>query len=265
MESIEGDVARPRATLSDGTSLAADLIVGADGVRSGVRRLAFGPDEKFWRYLGFCTAAFILPGAPPAGADTDAFSTLTEYDRQVGVYPIRGGRTATFFVHRAEERPASVSEPWARDELRRVYGDMGWVVPELLERMDDADAVYFDEVAQIEVEDWTRGAITLVGDAGYAVSLLAGQGASLAMAGAYVLAARLRGLEGDAPTAALRYADRFRPIAGRKQKAGRSMAHWFLPSGPVRMAVRDAVMRAAGWAPGRWILRRQFAGDGLPD
>ncbi len=260
VESMRQEGERVCVQLSDGSRETPDLVAGADGVHSKVRALVFGGEERFERFLGYHTAAAIID-EPPAGAPADAFATLTEPGRQVGIYPIRGGRMASFFVHRTDRRLEDLSSAARRDELHAVYGDLDWLVPELLRRWDRAPEVYFDEVSQIELPVWSRGRVVLVGDACQCVSLLAGQGASMAMAGAYVLAEELA--QGEVGAALARYELRLRPSIEHKQRAGRQIAGWFVPDSTWRLALRDIVLRASVWPLASRLLKRQIAGGSL--
>jgi 2-polyprenyl-6-methoxyphenol hydroxylase-like FAD-dependent oxidoreductase len=107
---------------------------------------------------------------------------------------------------------------------------------------------------------WSAGRIVLLGDACQCVSLLAGQGASMAMAGAYVLAEELAQAD-DVERALWRYQRRVQPSIVTRQASGRNIAAWFVPRGPVRLAVRDLFMRLSTWRPVARVLRRQLAGD----
>ncbi|MGE0353219.1 MAG: FAD-dependent monooxygenase [Gemmatimonadales bacterium] len=247
------------ATLSDGSAATYDLVVGADGIHSGVRALAFGPEASYARYLGHRTAAFVLPELPAGLKDPDAFATLTVPGRQVAVYPIRGGRAATFFVHRAPEPPADTSHPAALEELRAVYSRLDWIVPALLEAAGGV-SIYYDAVSQVVMPSWRSGRIVLLGDACQCVSLLAGQGSSMAVYGAWVLAGELA-RAGDVEHALGRYEARMRPAILKRQEAGRRMARWFVPDTRPRIFLRDLMMRMANWPLANRVLAHALASD----
>ncbi|MFQ5970733.1 MAG: FAD-dependent monooxygenase [Alphaproteobacteria bacterium] len=247
-------------TLTDGTSDAYDLLVGADGIHSHVRRLALDAGEEALRFLGFHTAAYVIDDNTLRDPNGGAFRTMTVPGRQVAVYPIRGGRLATFFVHDAERQPDGVAA--VGEVLRAVYGDLGWVVPDLLACLPADEHVYFDTVSQVVLDRWSRGRVTLVGDACQAVSLLAGQGASMAMGGAWALAAELREA-GSIEDALARYEARVKPAIERKQKAGRRMAKWFVPATRQRIALRDFMLRVSTKPGLSWLLRGILSGESI--
>lgn len=258
VESFEQDGTQVEAELTDGSTDTFDLLVGADGVHSHVRALAFGDEREFLRPLGYYTAAFVV-NDPDLGENfADAFYTLTVPGRQVAIYPIRGGKLATFFIHKIHQPLTDFSPESVIRELHAAYGDMDWVVPSLLERCGYGP-VYFDEVAQIRLPFWSGGRVVLLGDACQCVSLLAGQGASMAVAGAYVLTEELEASKGDIAGALVRYERRLRPDIEEKQAAGRRMARWFVPDGQVRLAIRETVMRLSAKPPASLMLKRQFA------
>jgi 2-polyprenyl-6-methoxyphenol hydroxylase-like FAD-dependent oxidoreductase len=115
-------------------------------------------------------------------------------------------------------------------------------VPDLLDRMPEHP--YVDLVSQVQLPAWFRDATVLVGDAAYCVSAIAGQGASLAVAGAYVLADELSNSPTDLQGALSRYEARMRPAVNSVQLAAIKIADWFVPPSRVRIAVRNAALRA---------------------
>jgi 2-polyprenyl-6-methoxyphenol hydroxylase-like FAD-dependent oxidoreductase len=130
-----------------------------------------------------------------------------------------------------------------RTALQAIYSNLGWLVPDTLAHCPDPPALYYDQVSQVEMQHWTTGRVGLIGDAGYAVSLLAGQGASLAVAGAHLLAAELA--KGAEVTEALScYQARMTAPVIQKQTAGRRTAAWLLPASPIHPLLRRLALRA---------------------
>ncbi|MET8147089.1 FAD-dependent monooxygenase [Actinoplanes sp. NPDC049668] len=230
-----------RCALTDGTTVAADLLVGADGIHSVVRKFTFGPDSEFLRFLGYHTAAYTFTDDALAGVLGDQFCLTDSVHRQLGMYRLRDGRVATFAAHRAPHLELPADPPAA---LRRQYATLGWVVPRALDSCPPAHRLYYDQVAQVVMPGWHRGRVVLLGDAACAVSLLAGQGASMAIAGAYVLA---RSITDGQPLAdgLRRYEAAVRPLAEQRQRAGRDAARWFVPASARQRAVRRTALRLA--------------------
>jgi len=150
VESLEDDGTRVCVTFNDRSTGAFDLLVGADGVHSRIRALVFGEEARFSRFLGYYTAAFIVDDPARLPIPGDAFSTMTVPGRQVAVYPIRGGRLATFFVHKAQRVIDDFSRTSMEKELRTVYGDLDSIVPSLLDQSRAVADTHFDSIMQIE-------------------------------------------------------------------------------------------------------------------
>ncbi|WP_406442403.1 FAD-dependent monooxygenase [Streptomyces sp. NBC_00631] len=231
-----------RVTLTDGSTLDADLLVGADGIHSTVRALVFGDEQRYVRHLGYHTAAFTFDDPETHAELGDRFCLTDTIDRQMGLYALRDGRVAAFAVHRAPD-PGLPDD--SRAALRREYGSLGWLVPRALANCPPPAQIYYDQVAQAVLRSWSRGRVVLVGDACQAVSLVAAQGASLAIAGAYVLADQLAGTR-RIEDALAGYERLWRPVAARRQRTARRIARWFVPESPRKQRLRRAALHLAG-------------------
>ena len=141
------------------------------------------------------------------------------------------------------------------------FGRSGWECPEILRRLDETERCYFGRMSQIhrgaERGAWSRGRVTLVGDAASCPSLLAGQGSSLAMTAAYVLAGELKRAGEDYASAFMRYEDLFRPFVEQKQKTALGNASSFAPASRFQLFVRNRAMSLFGWKPVmKFVARR---------
>ena len=228
------------ATLADGSRLRADLLVGADGLHSTTRRMIFGREERFRHDLDAFVVSFAMLDPPEELADRTTFLTLV--DRGAGIYPQRGGGLAVFFTFASRREPDPAREPVAA--LRRVYGDLGWAWPQVLDRSAVADDLFVDSISQIRMRTWSSGSVVLVGDAAWSVSLLAGYGSSLAVGGGDLLGAMLE-KHADVPAALAAWERQLRPLVVRQQRLGRRSRWLFLPRSRGALVARSAVVRLA--------------------
>ncbi|HEY6905738.1 MAG TPA: FAD-binding domain [Candidatus Acidoferrales bacterium] len=222
-----------------------DLVVGADGLHSRVREIVFGPENRFEKYLGCKVAALEVAGYRPR--DELVYVLHTEVHQQVGRFTMRGDRTLFLFTF-ADADPVGPGDLSAQKALlRKRFGKSGWECPQILDALDAANDLYFDRVSQIRMNEqeglWTRGRVTLVGDAASCVSLLAGQGTALAMVAAYILAGELHRSNGDYAEAFARYQSLFAPFVRDKQKAALRFAGFFAPKSKRSLFLRNQVIK----------------------
>ncbi|MCF3146799.1 FAD-dependent monooxygenase [Streptomyces platensis] len=178
-------------TFHGGSRRTYDLVFGADGLHSRTRELLFGPEEQFHRYLGYCFAGFTLPNTFGLSRETVMWNAPA---RAAALYAVGDTDDVHALLNFAHPEPPSDAfrNPEAqRDLVAAVFADAGWEVPGMLAALRDADDLFFDGVSQIRMPRWSSGRVALLGDAAYAPSFLTGQGSSLALVGAYMLAGSL--------------------------------------------------------------------------
>jgi 2-polyprenyl-6-methoxyphenol hydroxylase-like FAD-dependent oxidoreductase len=243
--------------LSSGSTRRFELVVGCDGLRSRVRECAFGAEERFESFLGYCAAAFVTDAYPHR--DPGVYVSFARPGRQISRYALHGDRTAFLLVFTREVCAPSHDLAVHKRVLRETFGDDGWECEEILERLEAAEDVYFDAVSQIRLPQWTRGRIALVGDAAYCPSLLAGAGAAFAMLGAYVLAGELRRTGGDHVAAFGAYERLLHPFIDAEQRKAVRFAGSFAPRTAAGLALRNLVLRLLRFQRlGVWYSRRMF-------
>ncbi|MBB2940372.1 2-polyprenyl-6-methoxyphenol hydroxylase-like FAD-dependent oxidoreductase [Actinoplanes lutulentus] len=208
-----------------------DVVIGADGLHSTTRRLAFGPEFAFVEKLGLHVATMRLGG--PA-EDPDEVLLYNTPGRLVSIHPARGEAIAAFIFR----TPTSADS--SKQLVIDAYAGAGWRVPELLERLKESDDVWSDAVSRVRLPSWSNGRITLLGDAASCVSLF-GDGSTLAMAGAHTLAEALTELP---PQAAFqRYESRHRTLVTPKQRTLRRTSALLVPATRTGLAARNTVAR----------------------
>ncbi|HTK66656.1 MAG TPA: FAD-dependent monooxygenase [Pseudonocardia sp.] len=237
-----------------------DLVIGADGLNSGIRSLAFAPEEVTRSHLGHYMSFFTVPnklnldrrmvlyGEPGRGA---AIRSIHDNDAAMGLLSFRSGP----IEH--DSRDVAAQKAIMRSRIEGMAWEASW----LLEQMDAAPDFYFDACSQIEMNSWSTGRVALLGDAGYCPSPLSGQGTALALIGAYLLAGELSAHPGDHTAAFAGYEGRFRSFVEASQKMGRSNAKMTEPDSRAAMWLQFAMMFAMVHMPGSaYVMRRMMKG-----
>ncbi|MFI5955197.1 FAD-dependent monooxygenase [Cryptosporangium sp. NPDC051539] len=229
---LNGDADGVDVTFERGAPRRFDYVIGADGLHSTVRRLAFGPEEQFVRHAGLYIATLPLAGKPPEPHDVVLYNVPR---RLVALHPARGEAGAAF-IFRGPPLPGSAYRSLGQQKqiVTTVYRGVGWRVPALLEQVSAADDLYFDAVSRVVLPRWSRGRIGLVGDAASCVSLF-GDGSSLAMAGGFTLASALASGAGFAG-----YQSEHEKLTAPKQRRIGIAAGFLVPKTRLGIATRNA-------------------------
>ncbi|HZX02553.1 FAD-dependent monooxygenase [Kribbella sp.] len=231
-------------TFESGLERRFDLVIGADGLHSNVRRLVFGPEEELQRPLGGYLAVYSMPDVFGLGNHTLAhFSVGT----LVGVYGVhQTGQVRAGFLFRGELTYDYRDKAQQKALLVREFRNYGWKVPELLEHLEAADDFYFDSIAQITLDSWVSGRVGLVGDAGYSPGPAVGGGTSLAVVAAYILAGELAAARSDLPSGLRNYERIIRPLVDSSRWLSPKVMSTVIPSSAlmVRLMPGAAAMLA---------------------
>jgi 2-polyprenyl-6-methoxyphenol hydroxylase-like FAD-dependent oxidoreductase len=263
---LHDDGAGVDVTFDSGEERRFDLVIGADGLHSNVRRLAFGPEESMRRPLGGYLAVYSMPPALGLG---DRMLGHLSVDKLCGAYGVyqTGQERATFLFRKREELRYDYRDKEQQKALLvKEFGDYGWKVPQLLEHLDTADDFYFDSITQITLDHWQRGRIALVGDAGYCPGPAVGGGTSLAMVAAYILAGELAAARSDPPSGLKNYEKAVRRHVELTRAIGPTTMRGIIPGGRAALELMPFAAAVVSKLPipvQRFIWSRNAAGKAL--
>jgi 2-polyprenyl-6-methoxyphenol hydroxylase-like FAD-dependent oxidoreductase len=223
-----------------------DLVVGADGLHSRVRSVAFGDEAEFVRYLGYHVSIFTIPNYLKLDHSGVYYGTL---GKKVGIFSggDPGEAKASFFF---------ASEPLGRRDteqqkaiLRHQFENEGWEAAQLMELMETAPDFYFDSVSQVKMGRWSAGRAVLVGDAAWCASPLSGMGTGMAVVGAYALAGELAAADGDYAAAFASYEQLMREFVRRCQGIADGGTDWFVPRTRFRLWLSQQMWKILPYTP----------------
>jgi 2-polyprenyl-6-methoxyphenol hydroxylase-like FAD-dependent oxidoreductase len=235
-----------------------DLVVGADGLRSTVRRLAFEPKQSPIHRLNYMIAAYSLPEPVPGYRLQDGL-TMAEAGRSAWVFPFADRPPAVLLSYRTDDVDAEFTRP-AIDSLRAAYGPeptgstLGW----LLDQFEKAPDHLFDSAEQVHLDHWHRGRVVLVGDAAWCLTVYSAMGASTGLAGADLLGTMLERHPHDVPRALQDWEDHLRPFIDHHLGSALSMRSFFTPGNRAELLLRSVMIRLARLPiAGRLLVKRR--------
>ncbi|MFF8280360.1 FAD-dependent monooxygenase [Streptomyces lateritius] len=250
-------------TFESGTRRRFDLVVGADGLHSNTRRLVFGAEERFKRYLGAYVSIFTAPNR----LGLTRWETYhARPNKLISVYSTAGQGAGTakncFVFASAEELSYDHRDTGAQKRLLAgAFAGDGWEIPRLLADAADADDFYFDAISVIEMDRWSRGRVVLLGDAAHCASPASGQGTGLALSGAFVLAGELAAAHGDHRVAFEAYEREMRPGVELNQRFAKGFAKEMTLSSRRKIALRMFMVRTLPRTPWKNLIAKKIRDD----
>ncbi|WPB77577.1 FAD-dependent monooxygenase [Archangium violaceum] len=223
-----------------------DLVVGADGMRSTVRRLVFGPHEDFLHPLNYMIAACVLRNPVPGYATHEGL-VLAEAGRSAWVFPFANHNPTLLLSYRVEDVAAQFrGRPI--ESLREAYGPekAGPVLSHLLDEFETADEYLFDSTNHVRMPSWHKGRVVLVGDSAWCLTLYSGMGASTGLAGGELLGNMLEKYPDDMERALSRWEEKLRPFIEDTQRDSLKARALFTPANEAQRIIRGATIRLMG-------------------
>lgn len=256
-------------TFQSGTTETFDVVIGADGLHSNTRRLILGPEDPLTRYLGYCYNGFTMPNFLELSHESVTYTPAP--GRYAVLSAVKDSPTLhAFLIFASEELPFSRHQD-AESQKRLTaekFAGIGWDVPKLVEAMQQADDLYYDVMSQIHLDRWSEGRVALIGDAAFAPSFLSGQGSSLALIGAYILAGELASRD-DPADAFAAYEKLMRPYAEANQNLAGEGTNVLLPRTQEDIDARDQALASLRYAhsapPPGYASREAHSSLQLPD
>ncbi|WP_086657446.1 FAD-dependent monooxygenase [Acetobacter orientalis] len=212
-----------------------DLVIGADGVRSTVRKLVFGPDEAFFHSVGTMLCAFPL-ARPVTGFKPGDGLMVADVKRTLTVFPLEGRPSTALFSYRTKN-PEKASKKDPLSTLRPIFADLdvGGIISKALEDLSATNDFLFDSVQMVKMPRWSKGRVLLLGDSAWCLTLYSGMGASAGMIGGQVLGEALAACPHDIRAALDMFEARMRPFVLKHQRFIALRSQLFVPSNRVSL------------------------------
>ncbi|MFT8468922.1 MAG: FAD-dependent monooxygenase [Acetobacter syzygii] len=212
-----------------------DLVIGADGVRSTVRKLVFGPDQAFFHSIGTMLCAFPL-ARPVAGFKAGDGLMIADVKRTLTVFPLEGRPSTALFSYRTKHpERASKKDPFPT--LRNIFADLdvNGIVCKALEDLSATDDFLFDSVQMVKMPHWSKGRVLLLGDSAWCLTLYSGMGASAGMIGGQALGEALAACPNNMDAALQMFEAQMRPFVCKHQRFIALRSQLFVPSSRISL------------------------------
>lgn len=238
MEQHDGGV---DVTFEGGGAQTFDLVIGADGLHSAVRRLAFGPERDYVKHLGYYIAGWDLPNE--FGVERDGLMyNVPGRLASVGMDHRDPRKAGAMFIFASPALTYDRRNPEQQKEIvRSAYAGLGWKVPALLDGLDGCSELYFDSISRVDVDHWSTGRVALIGDAGYGATV-GGMGTGTAIVAAYVLAGELAAADGNHAAAFAAYESQLRKPVQACQAGGNRTGKFLAPATRFGIAARNRLL-----------------------
>lgn len=237
-----------------------DLVVGADGLRSTVRRMAFGPHDDFLTSLNAMICAFEFQNQAPQYDSQDGV-TVSAPGHALWIFPFSDRPPTALFTYRTTDVDAEFRRPYQdvlRERFANLHGD--GVVQHALSELGRAGECLFDSVQQVRMDRWSNDRIVLVGDAAWCLTLYSGMGVTAGLKGGYELGQSLNTSGADIVGALAGWEDRMRPFVRKHQRLAYLKRELFVPSNRLTAGLRRGALRIIQRKAARTASAAQSAG-----
>lgn len=222
-----------------------DLVIGCDGLRSTVRKMVFGPHENYIKYMGSMICAYQLKEGIQDFNQQDGIM-LVEKQKSLWIFPLADHPNTALFAYACNDPDSQFKQPPV-ETLKKIYADMPnqEIIQQALLDLENSQDYLFDSVNTVNMEQWHKGRVVLLGDAAWCLTLYSGMGAGSAIDGAYELAEAVSA-HSEIAVSLKKWEEKMRPLIKKHRLFVPFKAQIFCPSTPTRSFLRRVLLRIGG-------------------